>query len=132
MVKMAKSSLLLTTLVSSLLLGSLGAQSQQEEQEDYFKKWLQEDVIYTITEEEKDVFNKLVHALPVSVIDSLIHLIEEPHDPSLNALRRHQLAALPSLIGASVATGTLGVKRVIQCRVYAAPFSALNSEEVLN
>ena len=59
MVKMAKSSLLLTTLVSSLLLGSLGAQSQQEEQEDYFKKWLQEDVIYTITEEEKDVFNKL-------------------------------------------------------------------------
>ena len=59
MVKMEKSSLLLATLVSSLLLGSLGAQSQQEEQEDYFKKWLDEDVIYTITEEEKSVFKKL-------------------------------------------------------------------------
>ncbi|MCH8818886.1 MAG: GWxTD domain-containing protein [Acidobacteria bacterium] len=56
---MDKSSLLSTALVSLLLFGSLGAQSQQEEQVDYFKKWLYQDVIYTITEEEKSVFKKL-------------------------------------------------------------------------
>ena len=59
MVKMDKSSLLSTALVSLLLFGPLGAQSQQEEQVDYFKKWLDQDVIYTITEEEKSVFKKL-------------------------------------------------------------------------
>ncbi|MDA2933202.1 GWxTD domain-containing protein [Acidobacteria bacterium AH-259-D05] len=58
MVKMARH-LLLTTVISSLAFGSMVAQSRQEEEEDYFKKWLQEDVIYTITEEEKSVFNKL-------------------------------------------------------------------------
>ena len=42
-----------------LLLGSMKAQSHDEEMVDYFKKWLQEDVIYTITGEEKTVFNKL-------------------------------------------------------------------------
>ena len=45
--------------VSSLLFGSMTAQSRNEEVEDYFKKWLQEDVLYTITDEEKVVFNKL-------------------------------------------------------------------------
>ena len=31
----------------------------QEEQEDYFKKWLKEDVVYIITDEERGVFNGL-------------------------------------------------------------------------
>ena len=58
MVKMTKSFLYLFG-VSLLLLGSMKAQSHDEEMVDYFKKWLQEDVIYTITDEEKTVFNKL-------------------------------------------------------------------------
>jgi GWxTD domain-containing protein len=32
---------------------------QQEESEDYFKKWLDEDVVYIITEEEREVFENL-------------------------------------------------------------------------
>lgn len=59
MVKIWQSSLLLTAVVVPLFFGSPNAQSQQEEQEDYFKKWLEADVIYTITPEEKSVFNKL-------------------------------------------------------------------------
>ena len=51
--------LMLATVISSLLFGSMTAQSRQEEEEDYFKKWLEEDVVYTITEEEKTVFKKL-------------------------------------------------------------------------
>ncbi len=31
----------------------------QEEQEDYYKKWLREDVVYIITDEERGVFNGL-------------------------------------------------------------------------
>ena len=31
----------------------------QEEQEDYYKKWLEQDVVYIITEEEKSVFKEL-------------------------------------------------------------------------
>lgn len=31
----------------------------QEEREDYYKKWLKEDVVYIITEQEKSVFQKL-------------------------------------------------------------------------
>ena len=31
----------------------------QEEQQDYYKKWLKEDVVYIITDEELDVFNGL-------------------------------------------------------------------------
>ena len=31
----------------------------QEEQEDYYKKWLREDVVYIITDEELGVFNGL-------------------------------------------------------------------------
>jgi hypothetical protein len=43
------------------------AQSEEEallleESEDYFKKWLDEDVTYIITDEEKDVFQKLTSA----------------------------------------------------------------------
>ncbi|RPJ58589.1 MAG: GWxTD domain-containing protein [Acidobacteria bacterium] len=34
-------------------------QLRREERQDYFKKWLNEDVVYIITEEEKAVFNKL-------------------------------------------------------------------------
>ena len=44
---------------SLLLFGSITAQSHDEEMEDYFKKWLQEDVLYTITDPEKTVFKKL-------------------------------------------------------------------------
>ena len=44
---------------SSLFFGSMTAQSRDEEEVDYFKKWLDEDVIYTITAEEKVVFKKL-------------------------------------------------------------------------
>ncbi len=58
MVKMAKVFLYLFG-VSLLLFGSMKAQSHDEEMEDYFKKWLDEDVLYTITDEEKTVFNKL-------------------------------------------------------------------------
>ena len=58
MVKMAKGSLYLFG-ASLLLFGSMAAQSQDEEMEDYFEKWLDEDVLYTITDEEKTVFNKL-------------------------------------------------------------------------
>jgi len=32
---------------------------QMEESEDYYKKWLEEDVVYIITDEEKAVFNNL-------------------------------------------------------------------------
>ena len=31
-------------------------QNWQEEQEDYYKKWLKEDVVYIITEEEENIF----------------------------------------------------------------------------
>ncbi|GAB4236206.1 MAG: hypothetical protein Kow00109_09650 [Acidobacteriota bacterium] len=34
-------------------------QGNQEEAEDYFKKWLDEDVVYIITPEERQVFEKL-------------------------------------------------------------------------
>ena len=58
MVKMAKVFLYLFG-VYLLLFSSMKAQSHDEEMEDYFKKWLQEDVLYTITDDEKTVFNKL-------------------------------------------------------------------------
>ncbi len=35
---------------------------KQEEYEDYYKKWLSEDVVYIITEEEENVFGKLTTA----------------------------------------------------------------------
>ena len=34
---------------------------RQEEQQDYYKKWQAEDVIYILTDEEKDLFNKLTN-----------------------------------------------------------------------
>ena len=37
-------------------------QQQNEQEEDYFKKWLDEDVKYIISDQEKDVFKKLVTA----------------------------------------------------------------------
>jgi GWxTD domain-containing protein len=36
-----------------------GKKGAQEQMEDYFKKWLHEDVLYIITPEEADVFKKL-------------------------------------------------------------------------
>jgi len=33
---------------------------QQEESTDYYKKWLDEDVVYIITEDEREIFEKLV------------------------------------------------------------------------
>ncbi len=62
------SSFALSTLLVS---GGLGAQQQaekqrrqdrqtlQEEAGDYYKKWLEQDVVYIISDEEKDVFGKL-------------------------------------------------------------------------
>ena len=35
-------------------------QQQQEESEDYFSKWLDEDVLYIISEEEREVFERLM------------------------------------------------------------------------
>ena len=35
---------------------------KQEEYQDYYKKWLQEDVVYIITDEEIEVFDKLTTA----------------------------------------------------------------------
>ncbi len=35
---------------------------KQEESTDYFQKWLNEDALYLITDEERDVFNKLTTA----------------------------------------------------------------------
>lgn len=58
----------LLTLVGLLLTGVLSpvlaqdqdeSQVRQEEEQDYFKKWLQEDVKYIITDEEKSVFENL-------------------------------------------------------------------------
>ena len=58
MAKMTKNFLYLFG-ASLLLFGSMTAQSRDEEMEDYFKKWLEEDVLYTITDDEKVVFKKL-------------------------------------------------------------------------
>ncbi len=33
--------------------------ARREEREDYFQKWLREDIVYIITEEERDVFQRL-------------------------------------------------------------------------
>ncbi len=44
--------LLLAVLVTSAL-------AQQEESTDYFKRWLERDVVYIITREEREVFGKL-------------------------------------------------------------------------
>ena len=45
-------------LVLTILLFTPSLNSQ-EEVEDYFEKWLNEDVVYIIAQEERDVFNKL-------------------------------------------------------------------------
>ena len=46
-------------------------QQRAEEREDYYKKWLMEDVIYVITEPEKEVFKKL------STLDEKDRFIEQ-------------------------------------------------------
>ena len=54
--------------------------SQQEDAEDYFKKWMKEDAVYIITEDEKSVFNKL------STLDEKEQFIEQfwrRRDPDL-------------------------------------------------
>lgn len=45
--------------LSGTLFPALGQRVQQEEAEDYFKKWLEEDVRYIITDEEREIFRKL-------------------------------------------------------------------------
>ena len=39
--------------------GMFSAQSRRESAEDYYKKWLNEDALYLVTDEERDVFRKL-------------------------------------------------------------------------
>ena len=54
--------------------------SQQEDAEDYFKKWMKEDAVYIISEDEKSVFNKL------STLDEKEQFIEQfwhRRDPDL-------------------------------------------------
>ena len=58
---------LILTLILALGPATLWAQTdkaaqkarQQEEREDYYRKWLQEDAVYIISQSEKDVFLKL-------------------------------------------------------------------------
>lgn len=45
--------------VALLLFGLFLAPQAEEEQEDYYRRWLERDVVYIITEEEKEVFLKL-------------------------------------------------------------------------
>lgn len=52
--------LILAACIPAVLHAQAGSdRARQEEQEDYFKKWLNEDVKYIITDEEKSVFEKL-------------------------------------------------------------------------
>lgn len=44
---------------SGLSAGALQAEGTKEEEEDYYHKWLTEDVVYIITPEEREVFSKL-------------------------------------------------------------------------
>lgn len=48
-----------TVAVASSGFSQKKAQKKSEEMPDYYKKWLQEDVVYIITEEEKKVFKDL-------------------------------------------------------------------------
>lgn len=48
----------LCALMAVGVAGALHAQAQEEKQ-DYFKKWLTEDVVYIISPEEKEIFEKL-------------------------------------------------------------------------
>ncbi len=56
--------LLLTIQIGPLALGQDKSQKKigQEEREDYYQKWLKEDVFWIIAEAEKDVFKKLTNA----------------------------------------------------------------------
>ncbi|HLV00288.1 MAG TPA: hypothetical protein VKZ59_03420, partial [Acidobacteriota bacterium] len=54
----------LLSTVTILVLSSATAQSdeqalRQEEEQDYYKKWLDEDVVYIISPEERSVFQSL-------------------------------------------------------------------------
>ncbi len=49
----------LTTVVFLFFLVPVASAQKQEEAEDYFKKWLKQDVLYVITEAERDVFERL-------------------------------------------------------------------------
>ena len=56
----AKSFLTLLLFLISIAFSSwIGATPQESEERDYFSKWLNEDVIYIITDEEREVFQKL-------------------------------------------------------------------------
>ena len=69
---MGRQSIVIVLFVGSLALVDTGSSQRsdppskksdrailQEEMEDYYKKWLRQDVIYIISDEEKDVFNRL-------------------------------------------------------------------------
>jgi GWxTD domain-containing protein len=51
--------LLLLLLAAGLNGPGLAQDVRQEESEDYFRKWLEEDVRYIITDEEREIFRKL-------------------------------------------------------------------------
>lgn len=40
-------------------ISALGLQGQSDDREDYYRKWLNQDVVYIITEDERGVFEKL-------------------------------------------------------------------------
>ena len=52
-------SLILFTAVFPIYSLAAPQDLQSEEAEDYYKKWLDEDVVYIITDEEKAIFDKL-------------------------------------------------------------------------
>ena len=56
--KIPRSSLATTAALALFCMTSLAAQ-KQEEQKDYYKKWLEEDVVYIISEDERSVFLNL-------------------------------------------------------------------------
>ncbi len=48
----------LTLLLSAPVLAQ-GSKQRQEDSEDYYRKWLAQDVLYIITDEEREIFSKL-------------------------------------------------------------------------
>ncbi len=50
---------LLTAIALAALVLPASAQKRSEESESYYKRWLEEDVVYIITPEEKEIFQKL-------------------------------------------------------------------------
>ena len=73
-------SLGIISLIVLLTATIVAQQNRQEEAEKYYKKWLDQDVVYIITQEERDVFSKL------STMDEKDQFIEQfwlRRDPDL-------------------------------------------------